>query len=47
MYKFVASNEDLSYLPDFAYYLETARIQLFSPQIYHQLYGGKSELDGN
>ena len=47
MYKFTATNGDLLYLPGLAYHLETADIRLFSPQTYHQLYGGYSELDGN
>ena len=42
MYKFVASNGDLLYLTGLAYHLETADIRLFSPQAYHQLYGGRS-----
>jgi len=37
MYKFVAINGDLLYLPGLAYHLDTADICLFSPQNYHQL----------
>ena len=47
MYKFVATNGDLLYLPGLAYHLDTADICLFSPQTYHQLYGGSSTIDGN
>ena len=46
LYKFTATNGDLIYLPGLAYHLETADIRLFSPQTYHQLYGGSSHLDG-
>ena len=46
MYKFTATNGDLLYLPGLAYHLETADIRLFSPQTYHQLYGGSSVIDG-
>ena len=47
MYKFVATNGDLLYLPGLAYHLDTADICLFSPQNYHQLYGGSSTIDGD
>ena len=47
MYKFTATNGDLLYLPGLAYHLETADIRLFSPQTYHQLYGGSSVIDGD
>ena len=47
MYKFVATNGDLLYLPGLAYHLDTADIRLFSPQTYHQLYGGSSTIDGD
>ena len=36
MYKFVATNGDLLYLPSLAYHLDSADIRLFSPQTYHQ-----------
>ena len=47
MYRFIATNGDVLYLPSLAYHLVTADIRLFSPQTYHQLYGGRSEIDGN
>ena len=47
MYKFLATNGDVLYLPSLAYHLDTADIRLFSPQTYHQLYGGSSKLDGD
>ncbi|KAL7463903.1 hypothetical protein ACHAXS_004256 [Conticribra weissflogii] len=39
-------NEDI-FLPCIAYHLESADIQLFSPQTYHQMHGGWSKLDAN
>ena len=47
LYKFTATNGDKVYLPGLAYHLDTADIRLFSPQTYHQLYGGSSYLDGD
>lgn len=47
MYKFVATNGDILFLPGLAYHLESADIRLFSPQTYHQLYGGDSILNGD
>ena len=47
MYRFYATNGDLLYLPGLAYHLDKADIRLFSPQTYHQLYGGRSTLDGD
>ena len=47
MYKFFAKNGDLLYMPGLAYHLTTADIRLFSPQTYHQLYGGSSTIDGD
>ena len=46
MHRFVASNGDELFLPAIAYHLETAEIRLFSPQSYHQRWGGHSTLDG-
>ena len=46
MYKFVATNGDILFLPGLSYHLDTADIRLFSPQTYHQLYGGEDEIDG-
>ena len=42
--KFSATNGDLLYVLTIAY---QADVNLFSPQAYHQLYEGSSELDGN
>ena len=47
MYKIIATNGDTLFLAGLAYHLKTADIRLFSPQTYHQIYGGKSELDGD
>jgi hypothetical protein len=47
MYKFVATNGEDLWLPGLAYHLDTADIRLFSPQTYHQLYGGQSTIDGD
>ena len=47
MYKFIATNGEVLYLPSLAYHLDTADIRLFSPQTYHQLYGGSSQFDGD
>ena len=46
MWKFKATNTDTIYLPCLCYHLPTADIRLLSPQTYHQLYGGSSEIDG-
>ena len=46
MWKFKATNTDTIYLPCLCYHLVTADIRLLSPQTYHQLYGGSSEIDG-
>ena len=45
LHKFTATNGDLLYFPVLSYHLPSADICLFSPQAYHQLYGGSSELD--
>ena len=37
----------LLYVPALTYHLPSADISCFSPQTYHQLYGGSSELDGD
>ena len=47
MYRFVATNGDVLFLPAIAYHLETAEIRLFSPQAYHQRWGGSSTIDGD
>ena len=38
-------NSDLLFVPAHFFYLQIADLCLFSPQAYHQLYGGSSELD--
>ena len=47
MYKMIATNGDVLFVPGIAYHLPTADIRLFSPQTYHQLHGGSSEIDGD
>ena len=47
LYKMKATNGDILFLPGLAYHLKTADIRLFSPQTYHQLYHGRSSLDGD
>ncbi|KAL7465136.1 hypothetical protein ACHAXS_005462, partial [Conticribra weissflogii] len=41
-----ASGHDI-FLPCIAYHLPTADIRLFSPQTYHQMHGGRSEIDAD
>ncbi|KAL7465924.1 hypothetical protein ACHAXS_006229 [Conticribra weissflogii] len=47
MWRFKATNGDELYIPFLCYHLPTADIRLLSPQTYHQLHGGKSELINN
>lgn len=47
MYKMKATNGEIIFLAGLAYHLETADIRLFSPQTYHQIYGGSSDIDGD
>ena len=47
MHHFKASNGDNVCVPSIACHLPRAEIRLMSPQAYHQVYGGTSELDGN
>jgi hypothetical protein len=35
------------YLPCVSYHLPSTDIRLFSPQVYHQIYGGHSVVNGN
>ena len=39
-------NGKVVYLPMVAYHLPNTDVRLFSPQIYHQLHGGHSTVDG-
>ena len=48
LHKFVDSNGNHVYLPCVSsYHLPTTDVRLFSPQIYHQLHGGHSVVNGN
>jgi hypothetical protein len=47
LYKFVDNNGNHVYLPCVSYHLPSADVRLFSPQIYHQLHGGHSVVNGN
>ncbi len=46
LHKFVDNNGKNVYLPCVSYHLPTTDVRLFSPQIYHQLHGGSSTIDG-
>ena len=45
--KFTATNSDLLYIPALSYNLLSTAFWLFSPQAYHKLHGGLSELYGD
>ncbi len=47
LHKFVDNNGNHVYLPCVSYHLPTTDVRLFSPQIYHQLHGGHSVVNGN
>jgi hypothetical protein len=47
LHKFVDNNGNHVYLPCVSYHLSSMDVQLFSPQIYHQLHGGHSVVNGN
>jgi hypothetical protein len=48
LHKFVDNNGNHVYLPRMSYHLPTmVDVWLFSPQIYHQLHGGHSVVNGN
>ena len=47
LYRCVATNGDTCWIPGVAYHLPATDIRLFSPQCYHQHYGGFSILDGD
>jgi hypothetical protein len=46
LHKFVNNNGKDVYLPCMSYRLPTTDVRLFLPQIYHQLHGGSSTIDG-
>ena len=46
LHRFVDDRGRVVYLPMVAYHLPTTDVRLFSPQIYHQLHGGHSTVDG-
>ncbi len=47
LHKFVDNNGNHVHLPCVSYHLPTTDVRLFSPQIYPQLYGGHSVVNGN
>ena len=47
LHKFVDDNGKDVYLPCVSYHLPTTDVRLFLPQIYHQLHGGSSTIDGD
>ncbi len=47
LHKFVDNNGNHVYLPCVSYHLPLTDVQLFSPQIYHQLHGGHSVVNGD
>ena len=46
LHKFKDSNGKDVFLPFVSYHLTSTDVQLFSPQTYHQMHGGKSVMDG-
>jgi hypothetical protein len=46
LHRFVDNNGKHVYLPCVSYHLPTTDVRLFLPQIYHQLHGGSSTIDG-
>ena len=46
LYKMPATNGDTCFVPGIAYHMPECDIRLLSPQSYHQMYSGHSELDG-
>ena len=47
LHKFVNDKGGVIYLPMVAYHLPNTDVRLFSPQVYHQLHGGHSTVDGD
>jgi len=46
LHRFVKDDGNDVYLPCVSYHLPTSDVRLFLPQIYHQLHGGSSTVDG-
>jgi hypothetical protein len=46
LHRFIDDNGKDVYLPCVSYHLSTTDVRLLSPQIYHQLHGGSSTIDG-
>ncbi len=47
LHRFVDTNGNDVYLPCVSYHLPLTDVRLFSPQIYHQLHGGHSVVNGD
>ena len=47
LHRFVDENNQEVFLPCVSYHLPATDIRLFSPQTYHQIYGGNSTVDGD
>ena len=47
LHKFVDVAGNNVYLPCVSYHLPSTDIRLFSPQVYHQIYGGQSMVNGD
>ena len=47
LHKFVDATGSNIYLPCVSYHLPTTDVRLFSPQVYHQIYGGDSLVNGD
>ena len=47
LHKFVDASGSNIYLPCVSYHLPTTDVRLFSPQVYHQIYGGDSIVNGD
>jgi hypothetical protein len=47
LHKFVDNNGNHVYFPCVSYHLPSTDVQLFSPQIYHQLHGGHSVVNSD
>ena len=47
LHKFVDGTGNNVYLPCVSYHLPSTDVRLFSPQVYHQIYGGHSIVNGD
>ena len=47
LHKFFNATGSKIYLPCVSYHLPTTDVRLFSPQVYHQIYGGDSLVKGD